>query len=167
MRSLILLIMGLVFLATGIFTYFVLNTAFGSIPAEASGMGLGSMQNLFQFGFSAVFGCVGALMALFGALGLVRGMGQAKHANLIAQTGVEKEATVTFVDRNYDLLINNRPIYSIVEYKYRDDVGNEYTNKVENANTNEVIRHKIEVGSTIKIKYLPQDPGKSVMVFAA
>jgi hypothetical protein len=161
--SIILLIMGIVFLATGIFTYFVINTAFGSIPAEANELGLGQMESLFQFGISAVFGGLGALLTLFGALGLIRGSKKAKQDNLIAQTGLEKEATVTFVDKNYNLLVNNRPIYSIVEYKYQDDFGNEYTNRVKNANTNDVIRQKIEVGSTIRIKYLPHDPAQSVI----
>jgi hypothetical protein len=161
--SIILLIMGIVFLATGIFSYFVIGTAFGSIPAEAADLGFGQMENIFQVGFSAVFGCTGALMALFGVLGLVRGSKQAKQDSLIAQTGIEKEATVTFVDKNYNLLVNNRPIYSIVEYKYQDDFGNEYANRVDNVSTDSVIRNKIEVGSTIKIKYLPNDPTKSVM----
>ena len=162
--SIILLIMGIVFLAKGIFTYFVINSVFGSMPVEATEMGLGNIENLFQFGISAVFGCTGALMTLFGVLGLIRGSKKAKQDNLIAQTGIEREATVTFVDKNYNLLVNNRPIYSIVEYKYQDDFGNEYTNRVENANTNDVIRNKIEVGSMIRIKYLPQDPAKSVMI---
>lgn len=160
--SIILLIMGIVFLATGIFTYFVIDTAFGSIPAEAAELGFGQMESIFQLGFPAVFGCIGALMTLFGALGLVRGSKKAKLDNLIAQTGLEKEATVTFVDKNYNLLVNNRPIYSIVEYKYQDDFGNEYTNRVDNISTDAVIRNKIEVGSTIRIKYLPNDPAKSV-----
>jgi hypothetical protein len=161
--SIILLIMGIVFLASGIFTYFVIDTVFGSMPAEAGEMGLGNIEGLFQFGVSATFGGIGALMALFGLLGLIRGSKKAKQDHLIAQTGLEREATVTFVDKNYRLLVNNRPIYSIVEYKYQDDYGNEYTNRVENANTNDVIRNKIEVGSTIIIKYLPHDPAKSVM----
>ena len=59
--------------------------------------------------------------------------------------------------------MNNRPIYSIVEYKYQDEFGNEYVNRVENVKTDEVIRNKVEVGSTIRIKYLPEDPGQSVM----
>jgi hypothetical protein len=163
-RSIIILVMGLIFLGTGIFIYFVINAAFGSMPAEATELGFGQMEGLIQIGSSAVFGGIGALMILFGVLGLIRGSKKAKQDNLIAQTGMEREATVTFVDKNYNLLVNNRPIYSIVEYKYQDDFGNEYTNRIENASTNDVIRNKIEVGSTIRIKYLPQDPAQSVMV---
>ena len=160
--SIILLIMGIIFLAVGIFTYFVIDTAFGSIPAEASDLGLGQMENIFQVGFSAVFGCIGGLMTLFGLLGLVRGSKRAKQENHIAQTGVEAEANVTFVDRNYGMLVNNRPIYSIVEYAYQDGMGNEFVGRMETVSTDTVIRNNIVVGSKIRIKYLPEDPGKSV-----
>lgn len=160
--SIILLIMGIIFLAVAVFTYFVLDSAFGSIPAEASELGLGQMENIFQIAFPGIFGCIGGLMTLFGLLGLVRGSKQAKLADHIAQIGTETEANVTFVDRNYRMLVNNRPIYSIVEYTYQDGMGNEFVNRVETVSTDTVIRNNIEVGSKIKIKYLPEDPGKSV-----
>lgn len=160
--SIILLIIGIVFLAVGIFTYFVIDSAFGSIPAEASELGLGQMENIFQVGFSAVFGCIGGLMMLFGLLGLVRGSKKAQQESHIAQVGMETEANVTFVDRNYSMLVNNRPIYSIVEYAYQDGMGNEFVNRMETVSTDTVIRNNIQVGSKIRIKYLPEDPGKSV-----
>ena len=93
----------------------------------------------------------------------MRGAKRSKLDSHIAQTGVETEAAVTFVDKNYALLVNNRPIYSIVEYTYQDELGNEYVNRIENVSTDYVIRNKAEVGSKIRIKYLPTEPGQSVM----
>jgi hypothetical protein len=161
MRSIILLIMGIVFMATGIFVYDVIGTAFAGGPAE---FGFGEMQTLLQYGIGGLLAGIGTIMTLSGLIGVLRGTKKAKLDSHIAQTGTETEATVTLVDRNYALLVNNRPVYSIVEYTYQDELGNEYSNRVENIKTNDVIRNKVEVGGKVRIKYLPEEPGKSVMV---
>jgi hypothetical protein len=161
MRSITWLIVGIILIGIGIYVYFVIGTAFADVSSE---FGLGELQGLLQYGLGGLLGGIGAIMTLGGLLGIMRGAKKAKQDSHIAQTGTETEAAVTFVDKNYALLVNNRPIYSIVEYTYQDELGNEYTNRVENLNTEDVIRNKVEVGSRIKVKYLAEDPGKSVMV---
>ncbi len=158
MRSIIWLIAGLIFIGVGIFVYFIIGTAFADMPSM-----FGEMQTLLQYGMGGVFAGIGAIMTLGGLIGVMRGAKRSKLDSHIAQTGTETDATVTFVDKNYSLLVNNRPIYSIVEYAYQDELGNEYTNRLENISTDYVIRNKVEVGSKIRIKYLPAEPGQSVI----
>jgi hypothetical protein len=150
--------MGLIFIGTGVFVYFVIGAAFADTPDM-----FGELQALFQYGMGGLFAGIGAIMTLGGLIGVMRGAKMSKLAGHIAQTGVETEANITFVDRNYALLVNNRPVYSIVEYTYQDELGNEYVNRVEDVNTDTVIRNKVEVGRKIRIKYLPAEPGQSVM----
>ena len=157
MRSIIWLIAGLIFIGVGVFVYFVIGAAFADMPL------FGELQILLQYGIGGLFAGIGAIMTLSGLIGVMRGAKRSKLAGHIAQTGVETEATVTFVDKNYSLLVNNRPVYSIVEYSYQDELGNEYANRVENVSTDTVIRNKVEVGGKIRIKYLPAEPGQSVI----
>jgi len=159
MRSMIFLIMGLIFIGVGVFVYFVIGAALADTPAM-----FGELQTLLQYGMGGLFAGIGAIMTLGGLIGVVRGAKRSKLAGHIAQTGAETEATVTFVDKNYSMLVNNRPIYSIVEYTYQDELGNEYANRIEDLSTDTVIRNKVEVGGKIRIKYLPADPGQSVMI---
>jgi len=158
MRSIIVLIMGLIFIGTGVFVYFVIGAAFADAPDM-----LGELQTLLQFGMGGVFAGIGAIMALGGLIGVMRGAKRSKLDSHIAQSGAEADATITFVDKNYAMLVNNRPIYSIVEYTYQDELGNEYANRIENVSTDTVIRNKVEVGSKVRIKYLPAEPAQSVM----
>ncbi len=158
MRSIIWLIVGLIFIGTGIFVYFTIGSAFADMPVI-----FGEMQALLQYGIGGLLAGIGAIMTLSGLLGVIRGTKRSKLDSHIAQTGTETDATATFVDKNYSMLVNNSPIYSIVEYSYQDELGNKYTNKVENVSTDYVIRNKIEVGSKIRIKYLPAEPVQSVI----
>ena len=158
MRSIIFLIMGLIFIGTGVFVYFVIGTGFADMPSM-----FGEMQTLLQYGMGGLFAGIGAIMTLGGLIGAIREAKRSKLASHIAQTGVETGAIVTFVDRNFAMLVNNRPIYSIVEYTYQDELGNEYANRIENISTDYVIRNKVEVGKRIRIKYLPAEPAQSVI----
>jgi hypothetical protein len=160
MRSCLFLVMGIIFIGVGIFVYYIVGTSFADLPSD---LGLGEAQALLQYGMGGLFVGIGAIMTLGGLIGMARGAKKAGLDKRIAQTGTETEATVTFVDKNYSMLVNNRPIYSIVEYQYQDEFGNEHTNRIENVSTDAVIRNKVEVGSKIRIKYLPEDPGQSVM----
>lgn len=161
MRSIIILIMGIIFICTGVFVYFVVGNAFADVSAE---FGVSNLKELLQNGVGGLFAIIGTIMAITGVLGLSRGVKKSKQDKRIAQLGTEAEATVTFVDKNYSFLVNNRPIYSIVEYSYKDNMGQEHTNRIEDFNSETVIRNKIEVGSSITIKYLDTDPGNSVII---
>jgi 4-amino-4-deoxy-L-arabinose transferase-like glycosyltransferase len=158
MRSIIWLIVGLIFISVGVFVYFIIGTAFAAMPAI-----FGELQILLQYGIGGVLAAIGAIMALSGLIGVMRGAKRSRLDNYIAQTGAETEAIVTFIIKNYSLLVNNRPLYSIVGYTYQDELGNEHANRIENFSTDYVIRNKVEVGSKIRIKYLPAEPGQSVI----
>ena len=162
MRSIISLVVGVILIGTGIVVYTVIGSAFTGVSSVMPSS-MDGLQFWLQYGISGGLIGVGTIMTISGMLGFVRGTKQAKQTSHITQTGAPTEAAVTFVDKNYGLLVNNRPIYSIVEYAYQDDLGNEYANRIENVNTDSVIRNKIEVGSKIKIKYLPSDPSQSAV----
>ena len=87
---------------------------------------------------------------------------QSRMAAEIMETGISTTAQVTFVDRNYRVLINNRPVYSIVEYVYQDDLGNKYSKRIDRVSSEAVIRNQIAVGSTVDIKYSSTDPSQSI-----
>lgn len=122
--------------------------------------------NTARYAIGGGLGGLGALLAIGGVVGMVRGSRETKRKQLIMQTGVDGEGTVTFVDKNYALLVNKTPIYSIVEYTYRDGAGKEHTRRITNASSEVVIRKQIQVGGKVPIKYLPQDPSQSVLVLA-
>ena len=80
------------------------------------------------------------------------------------QTGIAAEGTVTFADKNYSLLMNKKPVYSIVEYTYVDQSGKQHTRRVETIPSDYVIRNKIEVGGKVAVKYAVEDPGQSTIL---
>jgi hypothetical protein len=159
MTGIILLIMGVVFIGAGLFAGNTIGGMTGSIPGAAQET-MGLAQNIFTYTFVGV----GALLSFFGVVSLVRGGRSSKITQKVLQEGVEGQGTITFVDRNYRVQINNRPIYSIVEYSYTDGVGNPYVNRIENANTEFVIRAGWQVGTIIPIKYLMENPQQSAIV---
>jgi hypothetical protein len=107
---------------------------------------------------------LGAIFTLVGLVGMVRGSRQAKRNQYLLQHGVDAEGTVTFVDRNYSILVNRRPIYSIIEYTYRDAAGNQHTRRITNADSDLVIRKQIHVGAKVAVKYSADNPGESLIV---
>lgn len=141
MRSIVFLFVGVILLGVGVLVYFS-----NSLPV------------------SAFLTLLGLLFCGIGLVGYFRGAAASKQHAFIAQTGIEKEATVTFVDKNYSLLLNQKPIYTIVEYKFKDDAGVEHVRRIDNVPSDYAIRRKIEVGGTVKIKYLREDPNQSVML---
>jgi hypothetical protein len=112
-------------------------------------------------------GGLGFLFAVGGLIGFARGKKQNKQNLYILQNGIAAEGTVTFVDKNWAVLVNKNPIYSIVEYTYLDKTGNQHTRKINNISSEIVIRKQILVGSKIPIKYASENPGESVMVLSS
>lgn len=159
MGSIILLVMGVIFIAAGLFAGGVISSATSVVPGEFQEM-MGGFQNIFTY----IFVGVGGLMAFFGLIGLLRGRRSSQNTKRVLAEGVDSTGRITFVDRNYSVQVNNRPIYSIVEYTYTDGLGTEYVNRITNANTEQVIRSGWQVGSTISIRYLQDDPSQSAIV---
>lgn len=159
---------GLTFICTGIGSMLFaggLGVAMSSVPGAEDG---GLLTGVFGVGFGAIFIVVGLAMtaggiaAVFFGLRMRRNLQSAK-SDLLAR-GLAAEATVTFVDRNYGMLVNNRPIYSIVEFTFTDMSGMQRTAKINDASSEWVIRNKIEVGSTVTVKYLPENPARVMLV---
>lgn len=164
MRGIILLVTGLILAGAGVFAYFLIGVVFKGVAVESFPYDLSGLQGILQYGVASVVGGLGALFILFGLLSLASGSKKRKQDSRVMQTGVDAEADVKYVDKNYNVLVNRRPIYSIVEYTYQDSSGNEHTNRIENVNSEQVIRNQIEVGSRIAIKYAAENPGESVIV---
>lgn len=112
-----------------------------------------------------IIGLLFAGIGLFNMVGsVISGVRKRVLALRINEEGVETQATVTFVDRNYSTLINNRPIYSIVECKFTDISGREHVSRKDTISSELVIRNHIEVGDTIDIKYLAEAPSQNIFL---
>jgi hypothetical protein len=115
-----------------------------------------------------VFGGLGLIFMIIGAIIFFRGRARAKKNKALAEKifamGVSAEATITFIDKNYGLLVNNKPIYSIVEFKFRDGMGTERVGRKNNVSSDLAIRLKLEVGSKVQIKYMNEDPGPNILI---
>jgi hypothetical protein len=109
-------------------------------------------------------GGVAVLGLIIFVVGLVTGRKARAIGKRILESGVAAEAMVTFVDRNYNILVNERPIYSIVEFKFQDMSGAEHVFQHTTVNAELVIRNQVEVGSTVNIKYLPEDPSQNILM---
>lgn len=111
---------------------------------------------------------VGAVVLAIGVLLLVTGLVRARKlrekALKIFRRGTEAKGKVTFVDKNYGLLVNNKPIYSIIEFTFQDAAGRVYTARKANVESDLVIRCGIQVGSEVDLKYLPENPGDNVLL---
>ncbi len=165
MTGIILIVTGVIFIGAGLFAGGLINTILGTVgavPEAADAMG--GMANGMSTIFTVAFGGVGVLMVLGGLFSLLRGRKAGQQHQAILASGVQTEGQVTFVDKNYSVLINNAPVYSIVEYTYTDGSGMQHTNRIDRVSTESVIRSGIAVGSTIQVKYLMEDPSKSTIV---
>jgi len=159
------LLIGAILIGTAVIVYIAIgNAGPEGIDGLPSGMDPEKVVRIVQYGVSGLVGGLGALFFLGGLKGLATNAKQRKLAARLMRTGLDAEGTVTFVDKNWAIKVNQRPIYSIVEYTYQDSSGTEHTRRVDKLNSELVIRKQIQVGSKIPVKYAPEDPSKSVMV---
>jgi hypothetical protein len=132
----------------------------------------GLLSGTFQIGLTTintlVFGGLGLLFMIIGAIMFVGGRAKAKKNKALAEKifamGVPAEATVTFFDKNYGLLVNNKPIYSIVEFKFRDGSGVERVGRKNNVSSDLAIRLKLEVGAKVQVKYMNDNPDQNILL---
>jgi len=139
----------------------------GGIPliiAAVSGRPLLAGQNIVFF----IFGLVGLIILLIGLVILLRSRASIKTQKALAmkiyELGVAAEGTVTFVDKNYSLLVNQKPIYTIVEFKFEDRYGKEHVSRKANVESDLAIRLKLEVGSKVQLKYMNDDPDQNILM---
>lgn len=138
------------------------------------GIGLvgGLLGGKMQFGAASinmvVFGGLGLIFMIIGAFMFLGGRAKAKKNKALAEKifamGVATEGTVTFFDKNYGLLVNNKPIYSIVEFKFRDRSGTERIGRKNNVSSDLAIRLKLEVGAKVQVKYLHENPDQNILI---
>lgn len=156
MIGVIFIAAGLLMVGTGLWIFFAFNS---SVQSASSSFGL----NLSQYVLlpAIIMWVIGGLLILWGIISLVRGQARKEDLKLVAANGVDTTGVVTFLDRNYAVLVNNRPIYSVVEYRYRDQVGREFVHRANTLKTELVIRSGLQVGTPVKVRYLASDPSKS------
>ena len=168
MKSRIFLFVGIILIGVGLIVFFSLNGAkmnvhgpgFQTVSAETEQLA----NVIIRYGVPGLLSGLGLIFLIAGFVGMGKAGNQNKMMKAALQYGTETEGTITFVDKNYTLLVNKNPIYSIVEYKYLDMNGTEHVRRIDNFNSEFVIRHNIQVGNKIKVKYLPNDPSQSVML---
>jgi len=162
MGILIMILMGLFLMLFG-FIYFLAGGGITFLVKAFSG----TLKSLPTPG-PIIFGGMGLLFMAVGLVMLVIGLTKSKRKKALAEKistmGVPAEAVVTFVDRNYSVQVNKTPIYSIVEFKFRDNAGREHAGRKTNVNSDLVNRLKLEVGSKIQIKYLNEDPNQNILL---
>ncbi len=151
-----LLIFGLVF--------FLVGGGIGLLGDLISGGGLAGPDVLGRMVFAGIGGIIFLIGLIMVLTSVVRLKKKKALAMLIFEQGVPAEGTVTFVDKNYSLLVNQKPIYSIVEFKFKDLSGQEQVARKNNVESDLVIRLKIEVGSKVQLKYMAADPKKNILL---
>ncbi len=158
----IFLFLGLILLVTGVLCFLFMGE--GTVKVNGKISNDPAMKNLPRYIVGCVVGGLGLIFTLVAIIGQNRSKKQLARNQFILQNGVKTEGTFTFIDKNYAVLMNNKPIYSIVEYIYKDNLGTEHMRRITNFNSDIVIRKKMEVGSKIEVKYLSDKPSESVIV---
>jgi hypothetical protein len=159
MKTIIFLFVGIIFIIVGVIIYNSDTNVY--INHQRASEKDGKM--VIHYTGAGLMG-LGGIFALIGLIGFVRNNKQNKRNQYILQNGIDALGTVTFVERNWKILLNKNPIYSIVEYNYKDNLGNQYTRKISNMSSELVIRKQIQVGAKIPIRYLSDNPEESVIV---
>ncbi|PLW92047.1 MAG: hypothetical protein C0592_12750, partial [Marinilabiliales bacterium] len=148
----------------GVIFYFSLGSDSAEITVNGRQVTDSSVRNTIRWSVSGGIAGLGGIFLISGIIGFFRHKQAYKERLYIMRTGVETEGTVTFVDKNYSFLVNNRPIFSIVEYIYEDKYGNSHSRRVNSISSDIVVRNQIQVGSIIAIKYAIEDPSKSIIL---
>ena len=110
----------------------------------------------------------GAVLLIIGAILYLAAKREAKKQEVravnIYENGIPGRGRVTFVDKNYNLLVNNKPVYSIVEFTFEDHQGRPHIGRKENVDSDLVIRAQIAVGSQVDIKYMASNPDENALL---
>ncbi|HYG50513.1 MAG TPA: DUF3592 domain-containing protein [Flavobacteriales bacterium] len=158
----IFLFVGVILLAVGVIVYFAIAS---KIETDGGTRNLPPWgKALLLYGVSGLLAGLGLIFMVAGFKANARAKEMEKLYHHILQTGVSAEGSVTFVDKNYSIRVNKVPIYSIVEYTYKDRSGKQHTSRIDTFSSEQVIRKQIQVGGTIQIKYATENPAQSIVV---
>jgi hypothetical protein len=164
MKHVVLLFVGLVLVGTAVLLYYKLGSEATTIKINGKITHSAATKDIVRYSVGGFLALLGVIFILAGLIGRSRAAKQ-KQLNLqIMQTGIDAEGTVTFVDKNYSVLVNKVPVYSIVEYTYQDRTGKQHTRRVSTLNSELVIRNRVQVGSRIPIKYSAEDSATSILL---
>lgn len=139
------------------------------------GLMLGLLYLLGVFGTSQdaglgffVFGALSVVIMGIGITLSIREKRLARKNQALAMdlmtNGMPAKARITFVDKNYSVLFNQKPVYSIVEYTFSDHTGRQYICKKDTVDSDSVIRSQIRVGDEVDLKYSPLDPNLNMLL---
>jgi len=160
----VLLFVGAVLVSVAAFVYYTLGQGNASIMVNGVRDNSSETREMLQYSLGGGLAALGLLFLLIGLRSNIRASKQKKQIAHILLTGIATEGTVTFVDKNYALLVNKKPIYSIVEYSYFDGSGTQYMRRVDTIPSDSVIRNNIQVGGKVNIKYSAEDASQSTIL---
>lgn len=162
--SAILILSGIGWWLTTFFTYRAIG---GLAPATGTPPAVAMVETVafwvMQWGAPLVLVGLGLVFGLVGVRSLAGVQRKQALAAELKERGVSTQGEITFIDRNYRLLVNNRPIYSIVEFRFQDSAGRWHSSRKPEVSADVAIRHGWQVGSTISVLYLPEDPTKNAI----
>jgi len=148
-----LIVSGLIGLAFTIIIYFVLE--------QFAPAGYPTWIFLFSGVGSIIEIVIGVVLLI---IGFAKKKNKGEQALQIYNQGIPAKARVTFVDKDYSYLVNEKPIYSVVEFVFTDHMGRQHTARKKQVESDLVIRTNITVGSEVDIKYMSADPDKNVLM---
>jgi hypothetical protein len=163
--SAILILSGIGWWLTSFVTYRVIG---GLAPAEGAPPAVAMVESvafwIMQWGAPLLLVGLGLVFGLVSIRSLVGVKRKQALAAELKQRGVATQGVITFIDRNYRLLVNNRPISSIVEFRFQDSAGRWHTSRKPEVSADVAIRQGWQVGSVVSVLYLPEDPTKNAIV---
>ncbi len=154
-------IFAVAFIGAGIFTYIML----GTVPWAESGLSDEFIMGI-RYGFPGVFLLAGGLFVISAVRSLLGAVQNREMADKLLERGIETTGQVTFIDRNWSIRVNERPIYSIIEYVFEAN-GQQYTRRKTDAPTETVIRSGLAVGQSVPVFYLPEDPDQNMLLIGS
>ncbi len=164
MRNNVLLFVALILIGVGAIVYFAISSESTVITVQGKQVQGGNLQSILKYSIGGFLSGLGAIFLVRGLRGRARAAEAHKQKLHILKTGIETEGKVTFVDKNYSFLVNQKPVFSIVEYTYQDRAGQTHSRRINNISSDLVIRKQIQVGHSVAVKYSGTHPWQSILL---
>lgn len=164
MKNAVFLFVGIILIGTGLVVYYVLGLDSTKIVVNGQRSTSADTRAILQYSVGGGIAALGLIFFAAGIRGRARSKKQQEQIQHIMKTGIEAEGTVTFVDKNYSMLVNKKPVYSIIEYTYTDRTGQQHMRRVETVPSDYVIRRNIQVGGKVAVKYATENYSQSTIL---